>query len=59
MLLFHTYLRKNILPTFKSLKGCIKTPKGNLDFCSKEFDTGIFVSVQRNILKKKKISQNH
>lgn len=38
--------------TFKSLKGCIKTPRGSLDFCSKEFDSGIFVTVQRKILKR-------
>lgn len=38
---------------FKSLKGCIKIPKGSLDFCNKLLVSGILFIVQQNILKKK------
>ena len=37
--------------TFKSLKGWISIPNGNLDFCRSEFVSGIFVKVHLKILK--------
>jgi hypothetical protein len=37
--------------TLRSLKGCIKMPRGSLDLSKIDFDSGIFVSVLLKILK--------
>jgi hypothetical protein len=40
--------------TLKSLKGWIRIPNGNLDFCRRELDSGIFVKVHLKILEQQR-----
>jgi hypothetical protein len=46
-------LNSNETLTLKSLKGWIRIPNGNLDFCRRELDSGIFVKVHLKILEQK------
>lgn len=50
MFVLELKITKCIILTFKSLKGCIKIPKGNLDFCNSEFVSGMRLTVHLNIL---------